>query len=233
MNKFNKGKTLGVAIAALSSLSLAGVGFAAWVITLTVGGTTDNISVKVADVKDERMTIAHAKVGTDNAVNFDATSGGTLLQVSDEGSKEDLTFGIEFTLEVKKDAVSTFSTSGGIKAYVTGSDLVTAVDTNKYITLPTGVYTSDKAMESGTDYAILGSEFKGLSSDKQSTDKDGNVTYTMAKTLTMGWGTAFSSKNPAELTDEGQLDDYITKLNALKALDTKTFTLTLKPFLTA
>lgn len=228
MNKFNKGKLIGIVAASLSAVSLMGVGFASWIVTGAEGSAANgNITVSVADVQDQRVTITDAKVADDNkTINFDAKGDGGLLKPSGTVA-EDLTFGIEFKLKLGANAKDSFS---GIKAYVTGTDLLSAVNSH-FVTLPTGVYEDETTMKAAASTAFVypGSE---LSKANSINNDDGSTTYTITTTLSMSWGSAFGNNNPAMLKDSNKLDDYIRDLKALKALDTKTFTLNLMPFTT-
>ena len=143
MNKFNKGKLIGIVAASLSAVSLMGVGFASWIVAGTEGSAAaNNITVTVADVQDQRVTITEAKVATNNnTINFDANGNG-LLKPSGNAA-EDLTFGIEFKLKLGANAQDSFS---GIKAYVTGTDLLSAVNSN-FVALPIGVYKDETTMK--------------------------------------------------------------------------------------
>ena len=228
MNKFNKGKLIGVVAASLSAVSLMGVGFASWIVTGTKGSAAEgDITVSVAEVQDQRFTITEAKVAADNnTINFDANGDGGLLKPS-RTVAEDLTFGIEFKLKLGANARNSFS---GIKAYVTGSELLSAVNSN-FVTLPAGVYKDEATMKAATSNAYVYSAGE-LPTNGGTANDDGSTTYTITKELTMGWGSAFNNVNPAKLTDSTKLDDYVRDLKALKALDTKTFTLYLMPFTT-
>lgn len=230
MNKFNKGKLIGIVAASLSAVSLMGVGFASWIVTGAEGSAADgNITVSVADVQDQRVTITDAKVADDNnTINFDANGDGGLLKPSGTAA-EDLTFGIEFKLNLRANAKDVFS---GIKAYVTGAELLSAVNSN-FVALPTGVYENETTMKATESTALVYSvDELPTSGTNVTTNTDGSTTYTITKTLTMGWGSAFNNDNPAKLTDKTKLDDYVRDLKALKALNTKTFTLYLMPFTT-
>lgn len=228
MNKFNKGKLIGIVAASLSAVSLMGVGFASWIVTGTEGSAAQgNITVSVADVQDQRVTITEAKVATDNnTINFDANGNGSLLKPS-ETAAEDLTFGIEFKLKLGANARNSFSV---IKAYVTGAELLSAVN-NGFVALPDGVYKDVATMKAAASTAFVYSVGELPTSGGTAND-DGSTTYLITKTLKMGWGSAFDNDNPAKLTDSSKLDDYVRDLKALEALDTKTFTLYLMPFTT-
>lgn len=229
MNKFNKGKLIGIVAASLSAVSLMGVGFASWIVTGTEGSNSQgNITVKVADVQDQRVTITDAKVASDNnTINFDANGDGGLLKPSGTVA-EDLTFGIEFKLKLGANAKNSFS---GIKAYVTGTELLSAVNRN-FVTLPTGVHKDEATMKDTASSAFIYSVSELPTSGGTAND-DGSTTYTITKELSMGWGSAFNKDNPAKLTDKTKLDEYVRDLKSLKTLDIKTFTLYLMPFTNA
>ena len=53
MNKFNKGKLLGVVAASLSAVSLMGVGFATWIIGTQNKVSDGSIAIEADDVKIE------------------------------------------------------------------------------------------------------------------------------------------------------------------------------------
>ncbi len=74
MNKFNKGKLIGVVAASLSAVSLMGVGFATWVIGIQKTETNGNINITADDVKYKALTLS---------VDFE--TGITLAEASSTG----------------------------------------------------------------------------------------------------------------------------------------------------
>lgn len=60
MNKFNKGKLIGVVAASLSAVSLMGVGFATWVIGIQKTDANGNITITADDVKYKSLTVSVA-----------------------------------------------------------------------------------------------------------------------------------------------------------------------------
>lgn len=63
MNKFNKGKLIGVVAASLSAVSLMGVGFATWVIGIRQTETNGNISITADTVEYKSLKIEAAFEG--------------------------------------------------------------------------------------------------------------------------------------------------------------------------
>ena len=63
MNKFNKGKFIGVVAASLSAVSLMGVGFATWVIGIRQTETNGNISITADTVEYKSLKIEAAFEG--------------------------------------------------------------------------------------------------------------------------------------------------------------------------
>lgn len=221
MNKLNKGKAIGIVSLSLAAVSLAGVGFSAWVISGTTGKDTGTVNVEVADIQDKRIAIKDATV-TDNKIKFDADGTGTLL--SNSNGNQDLNFKVQFTVEAQKEASFL-----GVKAYLkSGEGLKTAI-TNKYVTLPTNIYISKETMDSAKtpQYIAQAKDFTG--EGEQATDTStGVTTYTKEVSFEMAWGSAFNNTNPTAVTDDSKLNAYITQLKALKALDLS-FTLELVP----
>ena len=72
MNRFTKGKTIGFVTAGLAVISLIGVGFSAWVVN---GNSTNvvadgNVTVSVAEITDERITISNLRLNSNNGIKY-------------------------------------------------------------------------------------------------------------------------------------------------------------------
>ena len=216
MNKLNKGKAIGIVSLSLAAVSLAGVGFSAWVISGTTGKDTGTVNVEVADISDERATITAASVDTDNnSIKFDAVGSGTYISASSDAS-QDLTFSISYSVKVGEQQKK-FS---GVKGYIKESncDMVKAVN-SRYVTLPTGVYVSEAEMKEGTSFITAVAEM-GTMTDH---------TYKVEKhSMSMGWGQAFNNDNPTKLNNPDDAETYITNLKTLKGYKLS-FTLVLYP----
>lgn len=247
MNKFNKGKLVGIVAASLSAVSLMGVGFASWVINSTKSTDTKDITVNVADVLDNQVTIETANV-KDSTIQFDAnsnTSGGLLTA---QGTTEDLEFSINYTIKnnIKENKFKVF-------AYITGEAkqtvFSTAVDTNKLIVMPDGLnITKSDASYSGMKAALT---FDGISlpggTNASITETVVGTTYNVTQTFKFKWGLAFANKNPVEVassddihevsssteTTKATADILKTNLASLKSAGLSTFKITIAPFIDA
>ena len=63
MNKFNKGKLIGVVAASLSAVSLMGVGFATWIIGTRTTTDNNDISIVADDVQYKSLKVSVRFVG--------------------------------------------------------------------------------------------------------------------------------------------------------------------------
>ena len=87
MKKFNlkKGRALSATVLGLAALSLVGVGFSAWVIQTEKTASIESITVSVAEVKNNTVTIAGAVDGTNNSFKLDAAYGDDKGDIIAEG----------------------------------------------------------------------------------------------------------------------------------------------------
>ena len=226
MNKFNKGKTIGLVSVGLAAISLAGVGFATWVVSGTTGKDAGTVSVEVAEVSDKRISITEASA-PDNGINFDAAGTGTLL--TNSNGKQDLDFTLSY--KVRAEAQAVFSC---VKGFVSSGDGLKTAVSKGYVTLPAGIYTSEDLMKSGSASISALKDFSGNSKlDDSATSADSSTGVTIyevtAKKMSMNWGTAFDGKNPTELTDSTKVDTYVNQLKELRKMNLS-FTITLVPF---
>lgn len=93
MNKFNKGKFIGIVAASLSAVSLMGVGFATWVIGYQNKETSGDVTIDVDDIHYKSLKIGveftkNIKLGETgtktnyDSFNFDGTNPGDLTAVA-------------------------------------------------------------------------------------------------------------------------------------------------------
>ena len=102
MKTLNKSKIVGVAAVSLAAVSLIGVGFASWVISgISSPVSSDNVTVTVGDVTDNRVDLAIVKENCDTVVKFecDGTTGNPIQ--SNGGNLQDLNFAIGYSLNPK------------------------------------------------------------------------------------------------------------------------------------
>lgn len=228
MNKLNKGKLIGVLAASLSAVSLMGVGFASWVISGGDTKATGDITVTVGEIVDKRAVFSVLPaVGSDYEVKFDADSkkysGG--LITAGEGSVEDLTFNVKYTVKAYKSA-----TNWSVSAKLIGTNYDTAVNA-KYIEMPETLSTA------GATALIKPSENSTTGDIKVTIDSTNTeyTTYTVDQTFTFAWGKAFNNTNPCNVKEGVQIwtgnktevattNNLSTNLNGLKKLNLTAFT---------
>ncbi len=214
MNKFNKGRTIGIVAASLAAVSLLGVGFSTWIINTKSGPTSvGNISVSVANTQNITVTISDAKVD-DGTVKFDADhsqhTDSSILSCGNSDT-EDLTFSLKYKVTVGTDA-----SAWEIKAAIddTADGKFTSAVSAKYFTLPDtlGIKTDtdDGAKTCFNQSSTDGSN--GLSfADPTTTDATASTTgttsktYTVTQTFTFAWGEAFAKKNPVAVTKDDKI----------------------------
>lgn len=206
-NKFSKGKTVGIVAASLAAVSLIGVGFSTWIIATKTDASVGGISVSVAETKDISVVITNAKLDeNDKDVKFDAdetkmkavTNPSPILSCS-SGDAEDLTFTLTYDVTVGTDAKK-WQIMAAIDDGTTGTNgaFATAVNTRKYICLPTtlGITTGAECLNQGSKTNESGlTVFEKTDSSTTSTK-----TYSISQKFTFTWGLAFANKNPVEVT---------------------------------
>ena len=234
MNKFNKGKLIGVVAASLSAVSLMGVGFATWVLNGGDNKNVGNITISVADTEDNTISFASDPKLTSGDIKFDAKAGDTTGPITWDGkNSEKLNFTIEYTINCVNN-----TKFGGIKAYMTidnvttgaGKALTDAIGTKNYLIAP--LTTEKSASIKIADSLIAATEDAnddGLTNKKYSTTvTDTDSTYTFITVFSFNWGSTFGHKNPSEFADASNFDDVKTALTALKAASSASFTIHLE-----
>lgn len=234
MNKFNKGKLIGVVAASLSAISLMGVGFASWIITGNNEVSTEQIQITVANIQNKRITISD--INKDGSILFDAdpkdTSGD--IQAS-SGSNCSLSFTVSYTVTPGSNEVSV----GGIKAKfelisghtgdTTDVDALKASITDKVIVAP---WDTEKL---GTAYETIYTETDtkkehtngGQKFDLISTTKS-NTRYTT--TFSFVWGDSYNNQNPSYKDDADSFANSLAALKKLKEAESVKIKITLQAF---
>ena len=245
MNKFNKGKLIGVVAASLSAVSLMGVGFATWIITGSESvDVNDNITVEVADVQDQRLVISGATVDTSfNKVRFDAdktVKTGQLLTASNDAAAQ-MFFKITYTV-TNYTSTQPFT----ISAYLTDTNgkygLVTNNEHN-LIVMPTNLGIGESEKKEAVKFTGTGNP----TATEGTVDPviGSNGVYNVTQTFTFTWGTAFAEMNPSQVTAQEEVYDITNKkmtkasaeilknnLKTLKDADLPQFKVTLVPSVT-
>ena len=233
MSKFSKSKIIGVATVSLAAVSLLGVGFSTWILNPTTQTANGNVTVTVANVIDNRITLSAS--ASDGKVVFDC--GGVVKQgngpitakTSSADENEDLVFKVKYTVKGTENSTFFDGSSNNVRIKMTlGGSIGNILGKNgkgyTYATLSAKV--SD-----GTEQTITSPEFSWTEDVTQSwTDRE--VTFTFA------WGTAFNGKNPVSFDDttgddvvtteskERNVNTVIADLKALQTADSSNITVT-------
>ena len=228
MNKFNKGKLLGVVAASLSAVSLMGVGFATWIIQgANTTDTGEQIQVLVSDTEDKRVTLSNPQISWPSektGLVFDAKStdnAGPIIYGGAENGGEQLAFTLSF--DVKFTATASFAS---INAYMTsdwasfGTYFTTDdTDETKYVVSPISVTTPTG--ENAVGSTVVAAKASITTKKAETTD-----TYTVTKDYNFTWGKFFDNKNPGEVAaGSDKVDSYISALNTLHEFSAKHITI--------
>lgn len=215
----HRNKVIIGSILALSCLTAIGVGFSSWIIATQTVEDKSNITIKAADVVDQRFTMTVTM--TDGNVTFGPLSNATGLIVSDGKDEEDLTYAFKLTF-TPYEGQSTFS-------YLTSTFNISFSFTNtldlnssekNYVSFP----------EDDTVIGTLSSSGLQSSLDNVTITNDAVSGYTLIYTSSLSWGSAFGNKNPCSTVTENNLQAYITALNDIKSIvgDSKQLEITVK-----
>lgn len=236
MNKMTKVKILTGSLFGLAAVSLVGVAFSSWVIQSTNGVEFNSFNVSVSDVSDKRLLISEI-TSTDQDIVFDAKENDTTPPIVWDGTnKADLTFNFSFTISDVLNAEGNFTKDVGV--YIKWDDH-SAYDTSigkNYITAPqrngaNALTDSDTSLfEYKTGNALPSESNNGLTFAASGV---GNTDLTVTAAYSFAWGTAFGGNNPSEFANDDNLDDVITELKALKALNGQKFKITLTSYVPA
>lgn len=180
MNKISKGKAVGLLSLGLASVALGSVGFASWVISTTNVNDTENVTVTVGAISDQRITITAALNTGDPSVTLDAKDTQKLGPIKGSGNTaEDLTFKVDVT---------------GKSGAEYGSDTYSC----KFaVAFP-------EAIKDGSYVTVKSVTGSGISGENYATGFNVPVSTTgevTTYTFELKWGAKFGNKNPADLTE--------------------------------
>ncbi len=209
MNKFNKGKLIGVVAASLSAVSLMSVGFATWIIGTRT--TTDNgdISIVADDVKYQSLIVSvdFGQDGITLAETGKPAPEGSAFTYTGE-KKGDLTVQATFTFTIGKDFEETdFNNTYNVINF-TIADTSKDANASDYVdnTVADGAAFTRPAETKGLTYFELPDSVTGItySSLNFQASKDNKLTMTATKveTLKFKWGSLFGNTKP--ITEEGK-----------------------------
>ena len=236
MNKLNKGKLLGIVAAGLSTVSLLGVGFAAWVINGGDNKDIGNIQLTVADTKDASIKFTSAGVSEKNStIAFDAKKDDKTGPITGDGQNdEDLNFSIEYVLTCADP-----SKFGGVKAYMTIAEAATAGSAGKALADAIGTknYLISPLSTLDTNKTIIANSLTAKTEDNTTPNKKYSTTvtngtdsstYTFTTEFSFNWGDAFGNINPSEFATAQNIDQVKENLADLKLASNASFTIHLE-----
>lgn len=233
MNKFNKGKAIGILAASLSAVSLMGVGFASWVVNGAQGATTGDISVEVAEIQDKRITVSDTSVN--GSLIFDAAANDDegMIHAGTNSKTPSLSFSISYKVSVNA-IVTNFKVNAKWTLGEKGTELESAIK-NQYLSSP--LTTSDQEITTqaghGTAYTENSDNTTAINiytPTVTASGSDGTNVYNFTTTFHFAWGIVTGSKNPSLYDDSDEhTNAAVTALNGLKAANGAKFTITLTP----
>lgn len=217
MNKFNKGKLVGVVAASLSAASLMGVGFATWIIGVQQTDGDTSISITADDVKYKSLIVSAAFTNDLILRETAEKPTGTNNYFTYDGEKGNLTISVTFTFTIGKDYTEDAFNADFNKitfAFATDNTVKNNVATKDVYTRETE--TSDLTYFDLPD-AHTGITYGGLKFKKEN-DADMTLKATLATKIEFKWGSLFGNtaasvegngKSPMTYYNEeiGKLDD--------------------------
>lgn len=203
MNRFNKGKLLGIVAASLSGVSLIGVGFATWVIGTKTTTDTGDVTIVADDVKYQSLKVS---VKFEDGITLAETGAASKDSVFnyESGKTGDLTVAADFTFTVGKDYTDFANDYDRIN--FTFADTSKETDKDDYVDnkIVSGTaYTRNDNTANLTYFDLADSlDIGSLTFEGQ----DGALTKTATKsvTLTFKWGSLFGTvgKSPMNYYNE-------------------------------
>lgn len=209
----------------LSTVSLATVGFSAWIINGSISSGNTEISFSVGEVVNNSITVNITDT-TNNSIAFDSNVDGGTGIFKGDGNNEDMDFSVEYTVT---SGIAFKTTSGHVKVSYTYSSDFTAI---KNLNNSNGKQFIDTSCLDVTNYILDGTttSFEDGAIDVR---YDSTTKATVTHTWTFKWGSAFNNNNPCNITSDidgtykGNLNAFVEA--AKTAMTDKTFTITITP----
>lgn len=207
MNKFNRGKFIGVVAASLSAVSLMGVGFATWVIGYQTKETSGDVTIDVDEVQYKSLRIGvkftkGIRLGETGektnhvSFNFDGTNPGDLTAIANIT----FTLGKDFTdkdFDFTKINLSIVPSGTGENQAGEGYTDHKVLDTNVKLDKRT-VKTDLTYFESPKNISISKSE---LNFETATTSGNYKTIVVENKTVAFTWGSMFGNTTPVAFYD--------------------------------
>ena len=193
MNKFNKGKLVGIIAASLSAVSLMGVGFATWIVGVKQTNASNDINITADSVEyksiivgvtfNEDLKLAETAATTNKYFNSNAADGKLSIKTT-----------FSFTLGKNFDAADFDFTK--IRFSIASDSALNNKPTDKQVHLSTREYN-----DTLTYFNLPADEditFDNLNKDENQVDL--TKTYTVERTLKFTWGFMFGNEGKSPCT---------------------------------
>lgn len=214
----------------LSAVSLATVGFSAWIINGSISDANTTIRFSVGDVTVNSIAVKIIDT-TNDSIAFDSNViGGTGIFKGD-GKKEDMDFSVKYTVT---SGIPFDSTSGNVKISYTYSNDFEGIEG---LSNSNGKQFIDTSCLNVANYTLDGTTTSFENSAITVEYNENKTIATVTHTWTFDWGSAFNGDNPCNITsdpDGTYAESLKTFVSAAKtAMTDKTFTITITPSFTA
>lgn len=221
MNKFNKGKLIGLVAASLSAVSLMGVGFATWIIGFEKTDAQGDVSISADKVEYKSLTVS---VKFKDGITLAETGETTSTENNFNYEKDkvgDMEATAEFTITVGKDYQDSDWDFSKIKlSFVDAKTGDTSYVDNKVA--ETDVHLPGKATKDLTYFDVPGEIDVSKKTLGLLTTAAGNATVksvTFDETITFTWGSMFGEGNVSPM------NYYNTEIAKSTVTDKNAFTL--------
>lgn len=188
MNKFNKGKLVGIIAASLSAVSLMGVGFATWIVGVKQTDASNDINI-TADSVEYKSIIVGVEFGDSlRLAETAAISDNTYFNSDLTGGAGNLTINTKFKFTLGRDFVESDFQFDTISLSIAEDSAVKNKPTSDAVYLTTRHYE-----DSLTYFNLPGDvtvKFSNLKKDADQSETISN-TYTFETPLTFTWGSMF------------------------------------------
>ena len=215
----------------LSTLSLATVGFSAWIINGSISADNTTISFSVGDVTDNSIVVDIID-STNNSIAFDSNVDGGTGVFKGDGKKEDMDFSVKYKVT---SGIPFDSTSGKVKISYTYSNDFEGI---KGLSNSNGKQFIDTSCLNVPNYTLDGTTTSFQNSAITVEYNENKTIATVTHKWTFKWGSAFNSDNPCNITSDPNgtyAESLRTFVSAAKTAmaDDKNFTITITPSFTA
>lgn len=197
MNKYSKGKNIGIVTAALAAVALVGVGFSTWIVGVQNKESSGDVSITADSVEYKSLSIATSftsiVIGETNPVN------GKYFTYENRDTTPNMTTKATFTITLGRDfTTNDFDFNQISLAVVDAASAGENFVDNKVDS--SNVHLETRTKKENLTYFEVPASIKIEDKDKPTIgDAEGSSltkTVTMTKDFTFTWGSMFDTKTP-------------------------------------